>query len=247
MSSDIERIYFPLHLKKLLVWGNRRKWRLLILSALCLIAYGWLSSVIWYSSEISGRVVAPNGQPIADAIVAVNWERRNWLHGAPQGQLAVLEVVTDKNGEFRIPEWGPLFLPQSYGSYQRSTIRIFHPKFVPLVAINFDQAQSANLEEISKETLRKRPLVLVPFHSSLPEYERALTALTQSLFYINYDKQPCGWKSIPRLAVALDAVKTTLAQEGRGDTIPSFYKKALANQDICGNAENFFRKYLKNE
>jgi hypothetical protein len=247
MSSDIEKIYIPLHLKKLFAWAHRRKWRLLILSALCFVAYGWLSSVIWYSSEISGRVVTPNGQPIADAIVVANWERRNWLHGAPQGQLAVLEVVTDKNGEFRIPEWGPLFLPQSYGSYQRSTIRIYHPKFVPLVAFDFDQRQSANLDEISKETLRKQPLVLVPFHSSLAEYESTLTALTQSLFYINYDKEPCGWKSIPRLAVALDIIKTALAQEGRGDTIPSFYKKALANQDLCGDAEKFFQDYKKNE
>ena len=57
-----------------------------------------------YSSpEMKARVVTPTGEPVADAIVVATWGITGYINDAPLGQLAISEVVTDKNGEFRIP------------------------------------------------------------------------------------------------------------------------------------------------
>ena len=127
------------------------------------------------------------------------------------------------------------------------TIRIFHPNYIPVVKGDFDREKPLHPGNMSRDSLRKQALVLTPFQGTLAEYERALTGLTQSLFFINYAKEPCAWKSIPRLSVALHRVKSVLVRDGRGDTVPSFYKQALANQDLCGDAEKFFREYFENE
>jgi uncharacterized GH25 family protein len=61
----------------------------------------------WRAEAINGRVVdAGTGTPIAGAVVLVNWQLKG-MEGFPQGQLAIFERVTDAQGRFEIPAWGP--------------------------------------------------------------------------------------------------------------------------------------------
>ena len=188
-----EETPLPPNSKTLSAQIGRRKWWLLILVAVLFVAYVWLSSVIWYSPEIRARVVTPDGRPVVGAIVVANCELRGGIHGIPLGQLAVVEVVTDKDGEFRIAQWGPLFLPSSYGGYKYATLRIFSPNFVPLVANDFDHQKSLNPEEISRESLQKGVLELKPFQGPLAQYDNELAYLAQSFSFFEFSTDQCAW------------------------------------------------------
>src|SRR5262245_43573633 len=69
------------------------------------------SPPIYWGDAIHGRVVdAETGEPIQGAIVISNWQllRGGIGHGGHNGSLLVHETVTDPNGAFSFPEWGPL-------------------------------------------------------------------------------------------------------------------------------------------
>ena len=62
---------------------------------------------VYWAEEIRARVIdADTKAPLEGVIVAANWELRDpWI--GPVGQVAVMEAVTDKDGRFTIPAWGP--------------------------------------------------------------------------------------------------------------------------------------------
>lgn len=70
----------------------------------------------WYTAEpIQGNVVdAETGQPLEGVIVTANWQLEGGIEGSyPVGQMMVMETVTDKNGRYRFPGWGPKRRPLS--------------------------------------------------------------------------------------------------------------------------------------
>ena len=82
----------------------------------------------------------------------------------------------------------------------------------------------------------------------MAEYENELYGLSQSFDFVLFGAHnSCGWKKIPRMTLALRDVKTALVREGLGKDFRSLYETALANQELCGDAEKFFHDYKKNE
>lgn len=247
MTSDSVGLPPTPGLDKLGAWCVGHKWRLMLLGVLLFFVCFWLASYTWYSAEIKGRVVAPDGRPLVGAIVVANWERKHWMHGISLGQLAVHEVVTNQNGEFILPQWGPLFLPDGEASSSLSRIRIFYPNYVPLVEYHFDRKKSLNPGDLSREHLREHALVLKPFQGSMAEYEEVLYGLSHSTSFAIFGDDPCGWKKIPHLTLALRDVKSALVREGLGKDFQSLYETALVSQALCGDAEKFFQAFQKNK
>src|SRR3989442_12447607 len=66
-----------------------------------------------YSAEgIEAWVVdEDSGQPLEGGVVVANWELMGGLHPDTVGQLMVMETVTDANGRFSFPAWGPKLRP----------------------------------------------------------------------------------------------------------------------------------------
>lgn len=85
-----------------------RSFVLLALSPVFLGMSGYPSK---YSAEaIEARVVdADTKQPLEGVIVTANWELEDstFAGNVPVGQLMVMEAVTDRNGRFHFPAWGP--------------------------------------------------------------------------------------------------------------------------------------------
>jgi hypothetical protein len=100
--------------------------------------YNFFFPSIWYSPELRAQVVAEDGRPVAGAAVVANWEIQNWISGSAEGQLAIFEAVTDENGRFSIPAWGPRFV--LYGALDISApiVRIVHPDFRPTTISNVE-------------------------------------------------------------------------------------------------------------
>jgi len=70
-----------------------------------------------YSAEaIEARVIdADSKTPLEGVIVTANWQLLGGMEGSlPLSQLMVMEAITDRNGAFKFPAWGPLKRSQGY-------------------------------------------------------------------------------------------------------------------------------------
>lgn len=203
----------------------------------------------WSSSEIRARVVTPAGAPVAGAIIAANWNVEGAWNGASLGQLAISEVVTDKDGWFRIPQWGPKYVWKGAVSESEPVIRIYHPNFVPLIIRNVEGTAMRSASRIIRFRLQDQELVLQPFTGSSFQREAVLENLIRSLGVIFQGGSGClcNWRDIPRLLIAMQREKDLLERTGSGKTLVYVYRDIRSSERQCGNAEKFFQEFLKNE
>lgn len=70
-----------------------------------------LFSRTYSSPKIEITIVnAVTGNPVEDAIIVANWPLLSTGYaggGVPAGSLALFEVVSNENGVFKLPSWGP--------------------------------------------------------------------------------------------------------------------------------------------
>ena len=57
-------------------------------------------------------VDAQTGKPLEGVNVVAHWKLRYGLEGGGSYQLHIMEDVTDKNGRFFFPAWGPKEIPR---------------------------------------------------------------------------------------------------------------------------------------
>jgi hypothetical protein len=217
----------------------------LALSLLLLMQAGCATQ---YSSEaIHGKVVdAKSKQPVENAIIAVDWLVVG-MEGMPLQQLAVMETVTDKNGKFEIPPWGPKrMVVDSYATirYTQPTLRIFKSGYIPIVVANNIPGGPPESHLISFGP-NGSTFELESFQGSLKEYADKFMPVNLSLFEIYSDSTKfCGWRSLPRLIIALDKQERIFRANGIQNshlwTLDQFSPKSH-----CGYPSEVFKEYLK--
>lgn len=207
---------------------------------------GSLLTGVWFSPQIDARVCTPAGEPVAGAIVVANWNIHGPLNGASQGQLALAEVISDDNGRFRIPAWGPRTSTKGGIRIDEPTIRIFKPGFVPLVLKNYEGVPMEAAASIIVSRFQNATITLTPFNGPPASYEASLKPLLRSLDPI-FDpgwSEFCYWKQTPRLLFALETLKTQLAEQGGGHSLRFAYQYGKITEiSQCGNSQQFFQDY----
>jgi hypothetical protein len=240
-----------------------------------------------YSAEpIEAWVVdAETGQPLEGVIVVAHWklegtglywDTEKWelagsIHqGHTVGALQVFEAVTDHNGRFFFPAWGPLkarngILTDSdpalllfKGGYEykplsnslgtggidrervRSTRRWSNWNGKTIELMPFQMALAARREE-----RRRNPLALDrsnPFPGTAEEeYANHLAFLKTSLEFA-YNGNNCEWKQVPHMLVAQHLEKKRFEKNRIFNTLQSI--DSVAGQKKCGSAQDFFRGYI---
>lgn len=163
----------------------------------------------WESEAVAARVVdASTGAPVAGAIVMVNWQLKG-NEGYPAGQAAIFEQVTDAEGRFRTPAWGPVktaYLARLDGN--QPVVHVFKRGYAPLTIGNFVGApgqDSSRAEQLIRPHVNGQDLRLQPFAGSLSEYSEQLNQfwLPLTLLVVN----SCDWPAAPRLFRALSEMK----------------------------------------
>jgi hypothetical protein len=233
---------------------RRYKWIVTPLFVLLLLwAARGCAAPLWYSSPaLEARVVdASTGQPMAGVIAVAHWELEGGLyHGRTTGQLVVLETVTNADGQFSFPAWGPKLRP-FFGTLKlsssprlalfKSEYTVAHPP--PEWSLSMDPAPRV----LPLPHWHHTNIQMKKFEGSFEEYAKHLGFLDDTLrFAFQYDD--CTWKQIPRILVALHLEE----QRFKEQRIPT-YRTPLLNREErakwaepsrCGSVKEFLRSYL---
>jgi hypothetical protein len=158
---------------------------------------------VYSAKEIRGQVVdSQTGKGLEDVVVLAEWKPYHIGigHGSTGAPMKSVEVVTDVNGRYVIPAWGPrLRPPLSYLNGLDPKIRYFKGGFYP-------QAQSNNptsYEGRDRSLVRKsdwdgKVIKLVPFNGT--DWEEYTWKISSS-WYFGFD---C-LRDCPRMVLALEA------------------------------------------
>lgn len=200
----------------------------------------------WISPTFSARVVDDaSGSAISGAIVVVTWELAGTWSGYPIKQLAVIEVITGKDGRFTIPGWGPRFY-LGWGNVPRSQpiARVYHPAYRPWVRNN-SQLSAPTGGGVSgpflEPYLRGQDVRLERLTGQTAD-EEAMGELVKSMYFV-YGRTDCAWKRVPHLVMALERVR-----QSRGGLPVGWFLIAISDlgpTDKCGNAAEFLQGYKK--
>jgi hypothetical protein len=87
----------------------------------------------YVAKPIEGRVVdKETGQPVQGAVVVAQWILATPPEGEEKDYFVVIETVTDAEGRYRIPGWGPQVRPRSrWLDKYDPAIEVFKPGYWP--------------------------------------------------------------------------------------------------------------------
>jgi hypothetical protein len=211
-----------------------------------------------YSAEaIDAQIVdAKTKQPLEGVIVVAHWEVRRVVPtfvpimpfgNDPRGpfQLQIMETVTDANGRFHFPAWGPLPVPPLAALGDRDPHLIFFKEgYVPWSISNghpttFDySASSTRSSELNGTTIK-----LKKFEGDLKAYAAQFGMLSVNLNFATYTRiGNCDWKRIPRMLGTVIKIKRSFREKLIYSALPNLDS---IQQGECGSAEEWLKDYLK--
>jgi hypothetical protein len=164
-----------------------------------------------YSAEaIEGWIVdAETNKPLEGVIVVAHWQLKGGIEGTyPVRELKILETVTDQNGRYSFPAWGPKFAFSGNLKSQSPGILLFKEGYKFLMLSNdWYQGKDTSRSDWNKKTVR-----LERFSGTLAQYAEALASLSSSLWSVGVEigdqsGDYCGWRSFPRVLRALDRLE----------------------------------------
>jgi len=164
---------------------------------------------IYNAEAVEGWVADGTGKPIEGVIVVAHWQLKGGLEGGtPIDELKILETVTDRNGRYFFPAWGPKFALSGFfgrlGS-ESPEILMYKQGYKFQRLINYWYRG----RDTSKSEWDKKTVKLERFAGTLKEYSQDLWQLNNDLWTTGYGVGErlgdfCGWKSFPQMLRAMD-------------------------------------------
>ena len=112
-----------------------KKTVLLVIAAMLLSVWAFGDPPVYFAKPIRGTVVdAETGKGLNGVVVVATWRVHTIGigHSGIGGSIKTLEVVTDEEGKYFIPGWGPRPRPPlSYLGEYSPLLRYFKPKYFP--------------------------------------------------------------------------------------------------------------------
>ena len=157
------------------------------------------AAFIYYATSIEARVVdAETGNGVQGAIVTANWQLEGGLEsGIPVDQLKIMETVTDVNGKFTIPSWGPKFSFRGHASFKWPQILVFKRGYKYLRLSNEPRSGS---QFTTSSDWNAKTIKLSPFGKDTAAYIRDFHALNSQLDQIATNGGDyCAWRRLPQV------------------------------------------------
>ncbi|EDN69962.1 hypothetical protein BGP_3130 [Beggiatoa sp. PS] len=176
-------------------------------------------------------------EPLEGVVIVAEWELYASMFVEYQrvGQLKVMETVTDKNGRFSFPAWGPLVTV--WGHLKKDAPRLVFFKS------GYEAGADYSVQNYSDRN--GQVITLAKFKGSLEEYADRLSRLSSMLGYaFRSPNGECQWKKIPHMVVALHKQKAIFNQYNVSNLLNSIEDLAKRSPKSCNQSQSFFRSYL---
>jgi hypothetical protein len=204
--------------------------------------------VSYSAKEMNARVVdAETGAPLEGVNVVAHWVLSFGLEGGGMRDLELMEAVTDREGKFHFPAWGPKRVPKDLPSEARMKnqdpeIILFKSGYFPLGVSNEAKGpQPGPGAPVRASEWDGRTLQLKKFAGRPDIYGSIVSGVLTGVTYSG-----CEWKRIPRMLVALDREAQALQRENVTNNLPTIAKiRTWSQGQGCGSVEEFFREYTK--
>jgi hypothetical protein len=207
-----------------------------------------------YSAKpITARVVdAQTKEPLEGVVVVAHWELQGGLEGRyRQGDITVLEAVTDSSGTFRFPGWGPKKIrrgrPVNARLQELDPEMLFFKNGYRFMAVhNYKHTDAQMAESLRFSDYDGQTIEMKKFEGTLSEYARDLAQreglLLDPLF------TACEWRQLPLLLEALGQQQKAFEVAGLGN-IANSYNVLLLNEAAeekagCGSVHTFIEEHV---
>jgi hypothetical protein len=213
-------------------------WLLLVILAIPLQACSTTNS----AKAIEGRVVdAETHLPLEGVNVVSRWYMHIPGFNGEEEVIKLIEAVTDKDGRFYFPAWGPEAVPRdipwdAFKSFQYPAIEFFKSGYEPMGVSN-QITGSRPKPGTTESEWNGKTIEIKKFKGRMEVY--ALMVRTVVSGYSN-----CGWKKMPKAMVAVFKEAERLNQQKIDNSLPTI--RDLENDgEKCGSASEFFKEYMK--
>ena len=192
-------------------------------------------------------VDAESGKPLEGVIVTANWRLMGGLEGGNElGQMMVMETITDKSGRFYFPAWGPKRnVSDGHIKSDGPQLLLFKSGYRYVVLSNKTSVTDRPGPSL-KSDWNGKTIEMKLFKGPLIEYEKHLGSLRTNLGFAYYGES-CEWRQAPRMIAAQHKENLRFKAAGiidpAGDSVLTI--SAVRNQKQCGQAQEFFREYIK--
>ena len=175
-----------------------------VILALALVSVACGSERTYTAEPIAARIVdADTGAPVEGVNVVAAWQAKGGLEGGNiMGYVTVMEDVTNANGEFSFPGWGPK-------KWRNGAIRDGAPLlilFKPGYDVRFLWETKYGVEFAPSDLSSSWDGKVIPlkkFAGSLDTYDQYLSGLRTFLDTLLLEGG-CAWKEAPRFLAAID-------------------------------------------
>lgn len=171
---------------------------MLVLAALSLSACETVVPRQYSGEEMGAHVVdAKTKKPLEGVIVVAYWKLSRGTFGGTVdiGTLHVMEAVTDKDGQFHFPAWGPKTVWRGRLSGHSPTILFFKPgyKWKKL----YPEWEGKTAPDPRRHWVGKA-IELSKFAGSLKEYTKHFGSFNYYLDFLTDVPKNCDWKKVPQ-------------------------------------------------
>ncbi|CAH1904479.1 Carboxypeptidase regulatory-like domain-containing protein [Candidatus Nitrotoga sp. HW29] len=200
------------------------------------------------AKKIEARVIdADTKQPLEGVNVVAQWTLEGGMEGGVLTNLMLMESVSDKDGRFYFPAWGPKSIPSDLPWNAR--LKNQDPGMVMFKSGYEVQGFSNEITgpypgtgpSMRTSQWNSKTIELKRHQGNLERYRLLLDGVLGGIFY-----GECRWKNIPRMIVALDKESARLRKLGvRISVITISRIEDNSARENCGSAQEFFKDYIE--
>lgn len=230
----------------------KRKIHGLFVILACLATLPACAALTYSAEPIEAWVIdTETKKPLEGVVVTANWQLEQGTAGGniQAGQLMVMEAVTDKEGRFSFPAWGPKTTWQSFLVNDDPQLLFFKSGYEYRRLNNpYSSDRELRLRPDRRSVWNGKTIELKLFKSGLKEYEELFEDFNHMLERIATDQPTeCHWKNLQKTIRAMNQERSRLVALGvNPNTLSSIDNELLMNDLFytkkggCGSPKEFF-------
>jgi hypothetical protein len=207
-------------------------------------------ALVYTAEPMEARVVEAGTQkPLAGVVVVAHWQlvQGTMVGSNLGGQLEVMEAVTDPEGRFGFPGFGPkTALGGQYLDDQDPELIFFKPGYEYRTLRNEYQGDSPTFSIVHRSQWNGKTIEMTVFKGSMESkealrvYASQFSVLHTAIESILRNSDECNWRKMPRLMLAIFELEHDFRSHG---VYSPLYSVNNLSERACGSPTTFFREF----